>query len=210
MNHEEKKIRILIVDDHPLVRHGLAGIIDQQPDMTVVAEASCGREAIERYRGFCPDLAVMDMRLPDFSGAEAIRIILNEFPDACVVILSSYEGDADILAGLKAGAKAYLLKGMDSSQLLEEIRLVHAGKKRIHPTVATKLGEFLPQDSLTPREIDVLRLVADGNSNKEIAQRLFIAEDTVKMHVKNFLSKLQANDRTQAVTIALRRGIIHL
>ena len=210
MNQEPRKIRILIVDDHPLVRHGLSGIINQQPDMVVVAESSCGREAIQHVRLHLPDLTVMDMRLPDIHGVEAIKTIVAEFPEARIVILSSYEGDADIRAGLKAGAKAYLLKGMESKELLEEIRCIHAGKRRIHPTVAAKLGEFLTEDNLTQREVEVLRLVADGNSNKEIAQRLFISEDTVKMHVRNILSKLGANDRTQAVTTALRRGIVQL
>lgn len=210
MTQEPKKIRVLIVDDHPLVRHGLFGIINQQADMVVVSESTCGREAIQHFRAHLPDLTIMDMRLPDIHGVEAIKAIMNEFPQARIVVLSSYEGDADIRAGLKAGAKAYLLKGMDSKELLEEIRCVHAGKKRVHPMVAAKLGEFLSEDNLTQREIEVLKLVADGNSNKEIAQRLFIAEDTVKMHVRNILSKLGANDRTQAVTTALRRGIVQL
>jgi DNA-binding NarL/FixJ family response regulator len=210
VNQELKKIRVLIVDDHPLVRHGLAGIINQQPDMVVVAESSCGREAIQHFRLHLPDLTVMDMRLPDIHGVEAIKAIRGEFPEARIIVLSSYEGDADIRAGLNAGAKAYLLKGMESKELLEEIRCIHAGKKRIHPTVAAKLGEFLNEDNLTQREIEVLRLVADGNSNKEIAQLLFISDDTVKMHVRNILAKLRANDRTQAVTTALRRGIVQL
>lgn len=210
MTQEPKKIRVLIVDDHPLVRHGLSGIINQQSDMLVVAESARGREAIQHFRTHLPDLTIMDMRLPDIHGVEAIKTIVNEFPLARIVVLSSYEGDADIRAGLKAGAKAYLLKGMDSKELLEEIRCVHAGKKRVHPVVAAKLGEFLSEDNLTQREVEVLRLVAEGNSNKEIAQRLFISEDTVKMHVRNILSKLGANDRTQAVTTALRRGIVQL
>jgi DNA-binding NarL/FixJ family response regulator len=210
MSQEPKKIRVLIVDDHPLVRHGLSGIIDQQPDMVVVAEGACGREAIQHFRLHVPDVTVMDMRLPDVHGVEAIKAILSEFPEARIVVLSSYEGDADIRAALKAGAKAYLLKGMESKELLDQIRSIHAGKKRMHPVVAARLGEFLNEDNLTPREIEVLKLVADGNSNKEIAQLLFISEDTVKMHVRNILSKLGANDRTQAVTTALRRGIVQL
>jgi DNA-binding NarL/FixJ family response regulator len=210
MNQDPTKIRVLIVDDHPLVRHGLSGIINQQPDMVVVAESACGRDAILHFRTHFPDLTVMDMRLPDMPGVDAIKAILSEFAEARIIVLSSYEGDADIRAGLKAGAKAYLLKGMESNDLLEEIRSIHAGKKRIHPTVAAKLGEFLTEDNLTRREIEVLRLVAEGNSNKEIAQLLFISDDTVKMHVRNILSKLGANDRTQAVTTALRRGIVQL
>ncbi|HEV2964397.1 MAG TPA: response regulator transcription factor [Candidatus Angelobacter sp.] len=204
------KTRVLIVDDHPLVRQGLAGIIQQQHDMTVIAEASCGREAIEHFRTHRPDLTVMDLRLPDMSGVEAMRSILHEFPDARIVILSSYEGDADIRAGLEAGARSYFLKGMDSKELVEEIRLVNAGKKRIPPAVAARLTEYLADDSLTKREIEVVKLIAGGKSNKEIGKLLFISEDTVKMHVKNILSKLQASDRTQAVTIALRRGIVQL
>lgn len=210
MSEELKKIRVLIVDDHPFVRYGLAGIINQQSDMVVVAESACGRDAIQHFRRHLPDVTVMDMRLPDIHGVEAIKHIICEFPAARIIILSSYEGDADIRAGLKAGAKAYLLKGMESKELLDEIRLIHAGKKRMHPTVAAKLGEFVNEDSLTSREIEVLKLVADGNSNKEIAQLLFISDDTVKMHVRNILSKLGAGDRTQAVTTALRRGIVQL
>ena len=203
-------IRILCVDDHPMVREGLAGIINRQLDMSLVAEAATGQEAIHQYKIHRPDVTLMDVRLPDISGIDAMRTILSEAPHACIVMLSSYEGDMDIKRALSAGAQGYLLKGMEGSELMEEIRLVHSGKRHVSPAVAVRLADHLAADALTPRETEVLQLVAAGNRNKEIAFSLSISEDTVHGHVKNILSKLDANDRTHAVMIGLRRGILHL
>jgi DNA-binding NarL/FixJ family response regulator len=203
-------IRVLCVDDHPMVREGLAGIINRQQDMSLVAEAATGQEGIQQYAIHRPHVTLMDLRLPDMSGIDAMRAILAGTPDACIVMFSSYEGDIDIKRALSAGAQGYLLKGMKGSEITEEIRLVHAGKRRIAPAVAARLAEHFTDDSLTPRETEVLRLVAAGNRNKEIAHSLSISEDTVHGHVKNILSKLDANDRTHAVMIGLRRGILNL
>ncbi|MBV9490976.1 MAG: response regulator transcription factor [Verrucomicrobia bacterium] len=203
-------IRILCVDDHPMVREGLAGIINRQRDMSLVAEAATGQAAIQQYQIHQPDVTLMDLRLPDMSGIDAMRSILSEAPRARIVILSSYEGDMDIKRALSAGAHGYLLKGMEASELMEEIRLVHRGKRHVSPAVAVRLAEHLTAGVLTPREIEVLQLVAAGNRNKEIAYRLSISEDTVHGHLKNILSKLDAHDRTHAVMIGLRRGILHL
>lgn len=203
-------IRILSVDDHPLLREGIAALLASQPDMKLVAEASTGREALEQFRKHRPDLTLMDLQMPDMDGIEAMLAISSEFPEARIIVLTTYKGDVQVLRALKAGARAYLLKGLLRKELLETIRAVHAGKKRISPDVASQLAEHATDDMLTSREIDVLRLVAGGNANKLIADQLSITEDTVKGHVKNILSKLGANDRTQAVTIALKRGIIEL
>jgi DNA-binding NarL/FixJ family response regulator len=203
-------IRILTVDDHPLLREGIASLVGTQTDMSVVAEASSGKEAIQLYQEHRPDITLMDVRMPDMNGIDAMIAILRDFPDARIVVLTTYDGDVQILKALKAGAKAYLLKGLLRKELLDTIRLVHAGRKRIPPEVMSQLAEFAADSSLTAREIEVLKLIADGNANKIVADQLSISEDTVKAHVKNILSKLGANDRTHAVTIAVKRGIIEL
>lgn len=203
-------IRILTVDDHPLLREGIASLVGSQSDMTIVAEASSGKEAIQFYRDYRPDITLMDVRMPDTNGIDAMIAILSDFPDARIIVLTTYDGDVQILKALKAGAKAYLLKGLLRKELLDTIRIVHAGRKRIPPEVMSQLAEFAADSSLTSREIEVLRLIADGNANKIVADQLSISEDTVKAHVKNILSKLGANDRTHAVTIAVKRGIIEL
>jgi DNA-binding NarL/FixJ family response regulator len=203
-------IRILAVDDHPLLRKGIAALLNAELDMKLVAEASTGEEAVENFRLHRPDVTLMDLQLPGLNGIEAINRILSEFPDARIVVLTTYTGDAQVLRALRAGARAYILKGHVHRELLETIRTVHAGRKRIPPDVATELAEHAAEDELSSREIDVLRLIAAGNSNKEIADQLHIGEATVKSHVTNILSKLSANDRAHAVTIGLKRGIIAL
>jgi DNA-binding NarL/FixJ family response regulator len=203
-------IRVLCVDDHPMVREGLAGIISRQRDMSLIAEAATGLEGIEQHAMHRPDVTLMDVRLPDMSGIDAMRTILSGAPNACIVMLTSYEGDVDVKRALSAGAQGYLLKGMKGSEIMEEIRLVHRGKRRVPSTVAARLAEYLTDDALTARETEVLQLVAAGNRNKEIAHSLSIGEDTVHGHLKNIFSKLDANDRTHAVMIGLRRGILHL
>src|ERR1700741_3482179 len=210
MRAEGGSIRILVVDDHSLVREGIATFIAGQPDMRLVAEASNGREAIQRFREYRPDVTLMDLQMPEMNGLDAIIAIRNEFSEARIIVLTTYKGDIQILRALKAGARAYLLKGLLRKELLETIRAVHAGQKRIPPEVAAELADHAIDDALTSREIDVLRLIAGGNANKLIADRLSITEETVKGHVKNILSKLGASDRTHAVTIALKRGIIDL
>ena len=203
-------IRVLSVDDHPLLREGIAALIGNQADMTLVAEACNGREALEHFRRHRPDITLMDLQMPEMSGIDAISAIRGEFPEARIIVLTTHAGDFQVSRAIKAGARAYLLKGMLRNELLETIRAVHAGQKRVSAEIAVELAEHATDDSLTPREIDVLRLVARGNANKEIAGRLSLAEETVKSHVKNVLSKLGASDRTHAVTIALKRGIIDL
>ena len=204
------KIRVLCVDDHPVVRDGLAAIINLQPDMTLAGEAATGSEALERFVELRPDIVLVDLQLPDISGFELIKRIKEKFPDARIIVLSSHEGDVDIQRALEAGALGYVAKGIVRDELLEVIRSVHSGKRRIPAAMAQKLAEHIGDEAISPREIEVLSLVAAGKRNKEIASELSIAEDTVKMHVRNILSKLQVNDRTEAVTVALRRGIIHL
>jgi DNA-binding NarL/FixJ family response regulator len=203
-------IRILAVDDHPLLRRGIAALVNTEPDMKLVAEAANGEEAVESFRLYRPDVTLMDLQLPGVNGIEAIDRILGEFPDARIIVLTTYTGDAQVLRALRAGARAYILKGHVHRELLETIRTVHAGRKRIPPDIAVELAEHTTEDELSSREIEVLRLIAAGNSNKQIADQLYIEESTVKSHVTNILSKLSANDRAHAVTIGLKRGIIAL
>ena len=210
MGSAPSMIRILSVDDHPLLRKGIAALLNTEPDMKLVAEASNGEEAIEMFRLHRPDVTLMDLQMPGLNGIEAIHRILSEFPDARIVVLTTYHGDAQVLSALRAGARGYILKGHVHRELLETIHAVMEGRKRIPPDIAAELAEHATDDALSPREIDVLRLIAVGNSNKEIADRLCIGEATVKSHVANILSKLSASDRSHAVTIALMRGIIEL
>jgi DNA-binding NarL/FixJ family response regulator len=203
-------IRVLTVDDHPVLRKGLAALVNAEPDLKLVAEASNGKEAIEAFRFHKPDVTLMDIQMPKVDGIEAISAIRSEFPDARIIVLTTYSGDAQVVRALKAGARAYVLKGHVVDELLDTIRAVHSGKKRIPPEVAAELADHATDDSLTEREIDVLRLIAAGNSNKQIADHLTISEATVKSHVGNILSKLSANDRAHAVTIGLKRGIFEL
>ena len=204
------RISVFCVDDHPLLREGIAAIINNQPDMMLVAEASNGCEAIQKFREHQPDVTLMDLRLPDMSGIDALIAIRTEFPEAHVIMLTTFEGDVEIRRALEAGARGYMLKSMPPAKLMEVIRQVHAGKKRIATEVAAHLAEHLGDETLTEREIEVLRYVAGGNRNRDIAERLFISEETVKVHVKHIMEKLGASDRTQAVAIAIRRGIIQL
>jgi DNA-binding NarL/FixJ family response regulator len=203
-------IRILTVDDHQLLREGIAAVLESQEDMTLVAQASTGREAVESFRRVRPDVTLMDLRMPDMSGIEAITAIRTEFPDARIIVLTTYAGDAQAAAALKAGAAGYLLKNLVRKELLETIRAVHAGKRRVPPEIATEIAEHVADDELTGREIEVLRRVAAGKSNKLIAAELDISEGTVKTHMKSILPKLDASDRTHAVMIALKRGILDL
>jgi len=203
-------IRILAVDDHPMLLEGIAALVASQPDMKLVAEASTGREALEQFRKHRPDLTLMDLQMPDMDGIEAMVAICSEFPEARIIVLTTYKGDVQVLRALKAGARAYLLKGLLRKELLETIRAVHGGQRRIPREVAAEIAEHALDSTLTSREVDVLRLIAGGSANKLVADQLSITEETVKSHVKNILSKLGANDRTHAVTIALKRGIIEL
>jgi DNA-binding NarL/FixJ family response regulator len=204
------KIRVLCVDDHPVVRDGIGAIINLQADMMLAGAAGTGSEALEQFFKLRPDVALVDLRLPDMSGFDLIKRIKDKSPNARIIVLSSHEGDVDIQRALEAGAQGYVVKGIVRDELLEIIRSVHAGKRRLPAAVAQKLAEHMADEPISPRELDVLSLMAAGKRNKEIASDLSIAEDTVKMHVRNILSKLQVNDRTEAVTIAFRRGIIHL
>ena len=210
MNAPPSPIRILLADDHPVLRQGIQALAADERDMEFVAEASNGREAIEQFRKHRPDITLMDLQMPDMNGIDVMITIRNEFPDARFIILTTYAGDVQVSRALKAGARAYLLKSFLRKELLDTIRAVHAGQKRIPSDLATQVADHIADDSLTFREIEVLRLIAAGNANKLIADQLSIAEETVKGHVKNILSKLSANDRTHAVTIGLKRGIIEL
>ena len=208
MSAETNSIRILAVDDHPLVRQGIAGLVAIQPDMTLIGEASNGRDAIQQFREHRPDVTLMDLQMPEMNGIDAIIAIRNEFPEARIIVLTTYVGDVQILRALKAGARAYLLKNLLHKELLDTIRAVHAGKKNLSPDASYQLAEHATDDTLTPGEISVLRLIAAGNANKQIADQLSITEETVKGRVKNILSKLGANDRTHAAMIGMKRGII--
>jgi len=203
-------IRILTVDDHPLLRDGIAAVLESQPDMTLVGQACNGREAIADFRRLRPDITLMDLRMPDISGIEAITAIRAEFSNARIIVLTTYAGDAQAAAALRAGAQGYLLKNLVRKELLETIRAVHAGKRRVLPEIATEIAEHVADDVLTDREIQVLRRVAAGKPNKLIAVELDISEGTVKTHMKSILPKLDASDRTHAVMIALKRGILDL
>lgn len=206
----DSRIRILTVDDHPLIREGIAAVLESEPDMVVVAEANNGRDAIEQFRTHHPDVTLMDLQMPEMNGIEAIAAIRENFANARIIVLTTYSGDAQALRAFKAGASGYILKNMLRKELLETIRSVHAGRKRIPPEIAVEIAEHHSDDLLTEREVEVLREVASGNANKVVADRLNISEETVKAHMKSILSKLGANDRTHAVTIAVKRGIIDI
>ncbi len=208
--NEPAHIRILSVDDHPLVREGIARLIENQPDMSLVGEASTGGDAIKVFREKRPDIVLMDVRLPDMSGIEAMIAVRNEFPNARFIMLTTSEGDVEIERALEAGARSYMLKSMPPKELIEAIRQVHGGKKRIPQEIAAHLAEHYSDETLTSREIEVLQQIGGGNRNRDIAERLFISEETVKVHIKHIMEKLGASDRTQAVAIAVKRGIIQL
>jgi DNA-binding NarL/FixJ family response regulator len=210
MTRDSDAIRILTVDDHPLLRDGIAGLIADESDMLLAGEAANGREAIEQFRRLQPDVTLMDLQMPEMNGLDALTAIRAEFPDARIIVLTTYTGDVQIMRALKAGAFAYLLKSLLRKELLTTIRAVHAGKKALSPEVSYELAEHAVDDALSPAEVRVLRLIAEGKSNREIAAHLSTTEDSIKNHVKNILSKLGANDRTHAVVVALKRGIIEL
>ena len=210
MNDDSKKIRILAVDDHPVLRQGIAALIADESDMTLVAEAANGREAIQYFRTHQPDVTLMDLQMPEMNGMDAMIAIRGEFPEARIIVLTTYAGDAQALRALKAGARAYLLKNSLHKELLDTIRAVHAGRKALSPDVSFELAEHAAEETLSPAEVRVLHLIAEGNTNKQIATQLSVTEDAVKGQVRNILSKLGANDRTHAVTIALKRGFLEL
>ena len=208
--NEQRRIRVFSVDDHPLLREGIAAIINNQPDMQVIGQAANGKDAVQEFKKHQPDVTLMDLRLPDMSGIDAMIAIRAEFPEARIILLTTFEGDVEIKRALEAGARGYLLKSMPPKELVEVIRQVHAGKKRIPPQLAAQLAEHMSDEALTTREIEVLRQIAGGNRNRDIAEQLFISEETVKVHIKHIMEKLGASDRTQAVAIGIRRGIIQL
>ena len=210
MSDASSPIRVLAVDDHPLVREGIAGLVGIQADMTLVAQAANGRDAIQQFRAHRPDVTLMDIQMPEMNGLDALIAIRTEFPEARVVVLTTYEGDVQILRAVKAGAHGYLLKNTLHSELLRTIRAVHAGKRGLSPEVSFQLAQHVSDESLTPAEVVVLRLIAAGNTNKQIADQLGVTEDTIKGRVKSILGKLDANDRTHAAIIGLKRGIIEL
>ncbi|HEX4426734.1 MAG TPA: response regulator transcription factor [Terriglobales bacterium] len=207
---ENVRIRVLCVDDHPLLREGITAVVNSQPDMLLVGTAFNGHEAVEQFRKHKPDVTLMDLRLPDMSGIDAMIAIRSEFPQARILILTTFDGDVEIHRSLEAGARGYMLKSMPPKDMVESIRQVHAGKKRIPAEIATNLAEHYSDEALTQREIEVLREIAGGNRNRDIAGKLFISEETVKVHMKHIMDKLGASDRTQAVAIGVRRGIIQL
>jgi len=204
------QIRVFSVDDHPLLREGIAALVNNQPDMVLIAQASSGAEAIQLFKQHLPDVTLLDLRLPDMNGIDVLIAIRTVFPNARVIMLTTFEGDVEIQRALQAGASGYLLKNMPPAKLLEVIRLVQAGKKRIPPEIASQLAEHMGDERLTDREVEVLQQVANGNRNRDIANKLFISEETVKVHIKHIMEKLGAADRTQAVAIGIRRGIIQL
>jgi len=210
MSEDIKQIRVLAVDDHPLLREGIAGLIADERDMILVAEAANGREAIQQFRAHHPDVTLMDLQMPEMNGMDALLTIRGEFPDARIIVLTTYAGDVQARRALQAGARAYLLKNSLHKELLDTIRAVHAGRKNLSPEVSFELAEHAAEETLSPLEVRVLRLISDGNSNKEIAAVLSVTEDSVKGHVRNILSKLGATDRTQAAMIGVKRGIIQL
>ena len=210
MTEASSPIRILIVDDHPVVRAGVAGLVEDKPDMKIVSHASNGREAIQQFRDHHPDIVLMDLQMPEMNGLDAMIAIRDEAPEARVIVLTTYLGDTQVLRAIKAGARGYLLKSALHKELLETIRAVHAGKKTISAEASYELAEHASDDALTPAEVRVLRLIAAGNANKQIAERLSVSEETVKGQVRNILSKLGAKDRTQAAMIGVKRGIIEL
>jgi DNA-binding NarL/FixJ family response regulator len=210
MSAEAGPIRILSVDDHPVLRQGIAALVAGQSDMSLVAEASNGREAIQQFRAHHPDVTLMDLQMPEMSGLDALNAIRGEFPEARIIVLTTYDGDVQVLRAIKAGARAYLLKNSLHKELLETIRAVHAGKKALSPEASYQIAEHSTDDALTPAEIRVLRLIAEGNANKEIAAQLSVSEETVKGQVRNILSKLGANDRAHAAMIGVKRGIIEV
>jgi DNA-binding NarL/FixJ family response regulator len=206
----DQRIRVFSVDDHPLLRQGIGAMINSQPDMSLIAEAASGAKAIEGFREHRPDVTLMDLRLPDMSGIDAMIAIRSEFSEARIIMLTTFEGDVEVQRALAAGARGYILKSMPPAELIDVIRQVHAGKKRVPADLAARLAEHLGEEILTDREIEVLQHVSGGNRNRDIAERLFISEETVKVHIKHIMEKLGASDRTQAVAIAVRRGIIQL
>ena len=210
MSDDTTQIKIMTVDDHPILRQGIAALIADEADMTLVAEATNGREAIQQFRAHRPDVTLMDLQMPEMNGLDAMIAIRGEFPDARIIVLTTYTGDAQARRAIQAGARAYLLKNSLHNQLLDTIRAVHAGRKNLSPEVSFELAEHAAEEALSPLEVRVLRLIAEGNSNKEIAARLSVTEDSVKGHVRNILSKLGANDRTQAAMIGVKRGIIEI
>jgi DNA-binding NarL/FixJ family response regulator len=210
VSNDTETIRVLAVDDHALLRQGIASLVNAEPDMELIAQAATGREAIEQFRRHRPDVTLMDLQMPNMSGIEAMIGIRSEFPNARILVLTTYAGDVQMMRAFRAGARGYLLKGNVHTDLLDAIRAVHAGRKRIPPEIATELAGHTGEEELTTREMDVLRLIARGNANKEIAAQLSITEETVKSHITHILGKLGANDRTHAVTIGLQRGVIEL
>ena len=210
MSADPARIRILCVDDHPILRQGIAGLVGVQPDMALVAEASNGREAVQQFRALKPDITLMDLQMPEMGGLDAISAIRGEFPEARIIVLTTYAGDVQALRALKAGARAYLLKNALHKELIETIRAVHGGRRSLSAEVSMELAEHATDDALTPAEIRVLRLIAQGNANKEVARQLALSEETVKGQVRNILAKLGAKDRTHAAMIGFKRGIIEL